>query len=137
MELEKVVARYGENDAKMKELKKLCDGDKVTIKNALQNSDTDTITAGGYTVKCTVSNRESLNENKMLSILKQDWETRYPDQECPYIKTREYVDMDELESVLYAGDLPADVLKSLDDCREVTEVVTLRCTKAKENKSND
>ena len=68
----------------------------------------------------------------MLDVLKADWTARYGNMECPYIKTKEVVDMDKLEAVIYANELPADVLAKLNDCQEKTEVVALKCSKVKE-----
>jgi hypothetical protein len=50
--------------------------------------------------------------------------------ECPYIKTREYIDMEALENAIYQKELTPSVLADMDKCREVTTVVTLRCKKA-------
>jgi len=129
-----LVADYGQIDEKAKELKKIQDSEKEEIKKRMSEQNISSHTAGGYTVTKVVSNREKLNEDKALVILKQDWVSKYGSMECPYIKTREYIDMDALEAVLYAGEIDKETLKRLDACREVTEVVALKCTKAKPKK---
>jgi len=128
----KLVAHYGEVDNQIKTLTKELESDKVTIKNIMGEDNLDNYTAGGYKVVRQVSYRTKVDEDKMLKVLKEDWQNRYGEQQCPYIKVREYVDMDQLESVIYAGELPFEVLTKLDDCQEKTEVITLKCSKVKE-----
>ena len=129
--LNQLVSHYGELDNQIKTLTKEFDSDKVTIKNLMGDNNIDDCTAGGYTVTRQVSYRTKYNEDKMLDILKADWKQRYGDIECPYIKTKEVVDMDALEAVIYANELPNEVMMKLNDCQEKTEVVALKCTKAK------
>ena len=126
-----LIIHYGELDTKIKTLTKELESDKVTIKNQLLAANVDTYIAGNYKVVRQVSYRTKVDEDKMLKVLKKDWENRYGDQDCPYIKTKEYVDMDQLESVLYAGELPKEVLTELNNCQEKTEVVALKCSKVK------
>ena len=130
--LDKLVSHYGEIDSQIKSLSKELDSDKVTIKNIMQDDNLDNYTAGGYKVTRQVSYRTKIDEDKMLDVLKADWKQRYGDTDCPYIKTKEFVDMDTLESVIYAGELPNDVMAKLNDCQEKTEVVALKCSKVKE-----
>ncbi len=129
--LEELVPHYGELDTQAKAIKKEMDSDKVTIKNLLAESNQKNFTAGGYTVNYVVRTKVTVDEDKMLNVLKADWKKRYGDIPCPYIKTKEYVDMDQLESVLYANELPTDVMAELDKCQTKTENVALMCSKAK------
>lgn len=129
--LDDLVLHYGELDSQIKSLSKEFDSDKVTIKNLMEEESVDDYTAGGYKVVRQVSYRTKYNEDKMLDVLKADWKQRYGDTDCPYIKTKEVVDMDTLESVIYAGELPNEVMSKLNDCQEKTEVITLKCSKVK------
>ena len=129
--LDELVTHYGELDSKIKSMSKELESDKITIKNTLADLKQKDYSAGGYTVTRTVSYRTKYNEDKMLDILKRDWKERYGNMECPYIKTKEYIDMDQLESVLYAGELPAKTMMELNNCQEKTEIVTLKCGKTK------
>ena len=132
--LDLLVADYGQIDSKIKELTKTANSEKDEIKQLMLEQDVTSHESGGYKVSCVKSTRETMDQEKMLDVLKKDWRSRYGKQECPYIRTVEIVDMDKLESVLYAGELPDSVLKELDSCRKTTEVITLKCTKAKEKK---
>lgn len=130
-----LVADYGAIDTKVKELKKIQDDEKESIKATLTETNLSSYTAGGYTVTKVVSNREKLDEEKALVILKKDWIYKYGSMECPYIKTREYVDLDALENAIYVGDVDKETIKKLDECREVTTVISLKCAKEKPKKS--
>lgn len=129
--LDKLVESFGNHDSEFKELKTVCEEEKKELKSLMEKEKVDAHSAGGYKVSRSVSERTTMNEEMMLAVLKKDWVTRYGSMDCPYIKTKEYVDMDILESVIYAGDLSKETLLELDKCKTVTEVVTLRCSKAK------
>lgn len=129
--LDELVAEYGKRDAEIKTLKKITDAEKEQIKELLVQEKEDSWTSGGYTVQRVVSERETLNEERLLPILKDDWIKLHGSMECPYIKTKEYVDMDALETALYEGTIPQSTLAEMEKCREVTTVVALKCKKAK------
>ena len=130
--LDELIESYGSHNSDFGSLKKVCDAEKEQIKSSMKSQGLSERTAGGYRVTYSVSERESVNEEKMLQILKDDWVNRYGEAvPCPYIKTREFVDMENLESVLYANELPKSTMLELDSCVTTSEVVTLRCSKAK------
>lgn len=130
-DLDKLVAHYGEIDNKVKTLKKELDSDKVTLKNEMSTRKLNSHSAGGYTVTYTIREDSVIDETKMLKILKDDWKKRYGDVECPYIRTTEIIDMDKLEAVLYANELPEDVVAKLNDCQTKKPVEVLKCGKTK------
>ena len=132
--IDEVVESYGHKDEELKLLKKSCDADKEYIKNYLANLGEDKYSAGGYTVQRVVSERETLNEDRLLPILKSYWITTHGSMDCPYIKTKEYIDMDKLEEAIYQKELTPSILLEMDKCREVTTVISLKCKKAKEDK---
>lgn len=78
-------------------------------------------TDGGLIAKVSVQKRESFDENKLIAKLK-DLKTE------GIIKTKEYVDMDELENLIYNGILNAS---ELTNCKEVKTVTTLKVSKKK------
>jgi len=132
MTLEELVTSYGGHNAEAKALKKVCDTENAEIKRLMVADKLTNFTAGGYTAKYSVSKQESLNEDKALEILKKDWSSRNGDTECPYIRTKEYIDMDVLESVLYKGELPQGVVADLNNCRITKEIPKLTITIAKD-----
>ena len=125
--LDNLIPAYAENKAILDDYKKICDKENKQIKELMTD---DTYEAGGYKATKSVQVRESMNEDKLLDMLK-DVGGSY---ENGLIKTKEYVDMDVLESMLYKGKIPKDILMQIDKCRESKEVVTLRISKIKENK---
>ena len=81
-----------------------------------------------------VQRRESMNEDKLLDVLKKNWTAHNGSMQCPYIKTKEYVDFDILEDAIYRNELSNEVLMEMDTCKEVKEVETLKVAKVKEKK---
>lgn len=124
-QMDTLVAEFGKNDAEFKKLKKVVDTQKTDIKQQLDLMGESDYSSGGFKVHCSVSTREKLNEEKLITRLKK----YAPNTEC--IKMKEYIDMDVLESEIYHEKLSAEALTAMDDCREVTEVVTLTVKKEK------
>ena len=124
-QMDQLVAEFGANKTEFDRLKKIVDSQKTDIKQQMDLlGDTD-YSSGGYRVHCTVSTRESLNEEKLIQRLKK----YAPNTKC--IKTKEYVDMDVLENEIYHGRLSTDALVAMDECKDVKEVVTLTVKKEK------
>lgn len=122
--LDELIPSYAENKIELDNYKKICDGQNAEIKKRLEELGENEYTAGGYVAKRTVSERESMNEERLLEMLKK--------HNVPgVIKTKEYVDMDALEGYLYNTELSDEMAADLDSCREVKEVVQLRITKEK------
>ena len=132
--LDELVEKFANWDSEIKRLTKDADAYKEQIKKMMLERHCDSYTAGGYVVSCIVSERTSLNQEKMLDILKKDWASRSNGFPCPYVKTVEVLDMDALEAALYSQDIPKSVVKELDSCREVKKVTTLKCSREKEKK---
>jgi len=126
--LDDLVAQYGARDEQIKSLKKVNDVDKEVIKDELLNLNTAKWTSGGFTVQRVESTTETLNEAKVLSVLEEHKELA---TDLGLVKTREYVDFEALESAIYQGIIPTEIISGLDSCRESKTVVSLKCTKAK------
>lgn len=125
--LDELIPVYAENKADLDKIKKVCETQNADIKNRLEEMGEDEYTAGGYVVKRSVSTRETMNEERLLAIMKKH---------CipGVIKTKEYVDMDALECYLYDVELSDELAADLDSCREIKEVVQLRISKEKKKK---
>lgn len=130
--LDELIPAYAENKAILDDYKKICDTENKQIKELM---DEGSYEANGYKATKSIQVRESMNEDKLLDVLK-DLDDNYA-IDCygtNLIKTKEYVDMDVLESLIYKGKLSNEVLMEIDKCRESKEVVTLRISKVKEKK---
>ena len=121
--LDDLIPSYAVNKLELDSYKKICDSENSQIKSQMLDLGITAYSAGGYTAKYITSERTSMNEDKLLAIIKKH---NIPD----VIKTREYVDMDELENYLYHLDEEDDdakkIFKDIDTCRDIKEVVTLR-----------
>ena len=117
-ELNNLILSYGNHDVEFKQLKKVCDSEKESLKNIMGEMGSEKESYGGFTITRTVSERESFNEQQALAI-------------CPFVKTVEVLDSDALESAMYSGELDNNTILKLDECRSVTEVITLKCSKSK------
>lgn len=125
--LEELIPRYALNKSELDSYTKICKEENEQIKAALVELGENEYSAGGYTVKRIVATKESMNEAKLLEVLRQNGID-------VAIKTREYVDMDALEAYLY-NNMPSDELaRQLESCRTTTETVQLRLSKAKVQK---
>ena len=109
-------------------LKKVAEKHNNEIKKIMAELDMPEYTTdNGYTVKYISSTRTTMNEDKLLDkLLLMDG---IPDG---LIKTKQYVDLDMLENLIYKGDLDKDILDSISGCVTEKEVVQLRISKAKE-----
>ena len=124
-QMDQLVAEFGANKTEFDRLKKLVESQKTDIKQQMDLlGDTD-YSAGGYKVHCSISTRETLNEEKLIQRLKKF----APNTGC--IKTKEYIDMEVLENEIYHEKLSEDAMSALNECKEVKEVVTLTVKKEK------
>ena len=125
-DLERMVSNYYMNKQDLDSYKELCDKENKEIKKVMEELELDIHEFGDYKVTRTVSNRETINEDVLLDIVRS--------HNIPVIKTKEYVDMDALESLIYNNQIPKDILLQMDKARNCNEVVTLRVTKKNKRK---
>lgn len=122
-DLERMVSNYYMNKQDLDSYTELCDEENKEIKKVMGELKLDIHEFGDYKVTRTVSKRETINEDVLLDIVRS--------HSIPVIKTKEYVDMDALESLIYNNQVPNDVLLQMDKARNCKEVVTLKVTKKK------
>lgn len=127
-QMDELVAEFGENKAQFDKLKKLVESQKTSIKQQLDLMGEEDYSAGGYKVHCTISQRESLDEEKLIQRLKK----YAPNTQC--IKMKEYIDMEVLENEIYHDKLSDEALSAMAECKDVKEVVTLTVKKDKNDK---
>ena len=125
--LDELIQAYAFNKGELDSYTKICKEENEQIKAALVELGENEYSAGGYTVKRIVATKESMNEAKLLEVLRQ-----YKIDVA--IKTREYVDMDALESYLYNNMPSQDLARQIESCRVTSETVQLRLSKTKVNK---
>lgn len=130
IQLTDIIQRYATYKSELDKYKKLADSDNAEIKNIMKESNITEYTAGEYTAKYIVSTSESMNEEKLIEVIKKH---HFPG----IIKTKEYVDMDALESYLYNAKLSDEATTDLDKCRIISERIQLRLSKAKKKKGEE
>ena len=119
--LKELIRLFYEDKQQLDEYKKSTDEYNKNIKDLMGKLDTTEFESDDLIAKIGVQNRESFNETKLIEKLKElNIEG--------VIKTKEYVDMDTLENVIYNGLLDASELTS---CKEVKTVTTLKVSKKK------
>lgn len=129
--LDELVPKYGEEKSVMDRYKKLCDMDNKLIKELMEDLALQHYTSDGYKVTRSVQERESVDEDLLLNLLKP-----FPEvQVHNIIKTKEYVDFDALEAALYKDALPKDVLLAIDKARTIKLVTTLKVSKVKKKET--
>jgi hypothetical protein len=125
--LDELVTKYAFNKGELDSYTKICKEENEQIKKALVELGEDEYSTGVYTVKRIVAVKESMNEAKLLEVLRQNGID-------VAIKTREYVDMDALEAYLYNYMPSQDLARQIESCRTTTETIQLRLSKTKVNK---
>lgn len=122
--LEDLVSLYGRENEQLKEQDKIVKELNSDIKQKLHEQDIKELTANGWKVSLVEQDRSTMNEDRLLDIAHQNG--------LDVVKTKEYIDYDALESLIYNGKVPQDVIQKIGDCKEVKIIETLRITKVKE-----
>lgn len=128
--LDDLIPQYASNKNEMDAYKKLCDKENAEIKSIMKDLALQKYEAGEYKATYTISKRETMDEEILLEIAHQ---FGIPE----IVKTKEYIDFDALENAIYNGKISPEILTEMDRARSVKEVVTLRISKKKGDKSNE
>jgi hypothetical protein len=129
-ELGELIEVYGLNKTEYDAYKELCDKENKEIKELMSSENLKNYESENFKVSYSVSERTSFDEDKMIAVIKS---FNLPDS-LGLIKTREYIDEDALESSIYSGLIPDDVLEKIKGCMTTKEVETVRLTKKGEKK---
>ena len=121
-ELQTLIDQYGRLKDEADSYKKTLDADNNRIKELMIKDGNEKAEGSEYHVTCKAIESSKLNEEVLLNKLKEIGFT-----DC--IKTKEYVDIDVLESAVYAGKIDAKILA---DCKEVSTTYRLNIYKNKE-----
>lgn len=127
--LNNLVESYGQEKARLDAVKKECDELNTELKKVMLENNITEFSTGTFKVKYTVSEKETMNEPKLLEILTTTHKELTETFEL--VKMRPYVDFDAIEREVYNGNISQDVLSDIGKCKEVKEVVSLRLSKEK------
>jgi len=142
--LDELIPTYAENKSILDDYKKICEGENAEIKVLMMDSNLDKYETGGYKVTKTVSNRDSLNEDKLLLDYYDDEDIKTCFERNKIIKTKKYIDSEALEALIYKLNNKKDakskkqlnkILQLVNACTDRKEMVTLRVSKIKEKKA--
>lgn len=124
-DLSKIIDAYKESKDEENRLHKINDETCKNIKSYMQMLGVDKADGSEYTANLSITQKESLNDDLAIEILKANL-----DEETikTVIKSKEYIDEDALEKLVYAGLF--DITK-LAKAKIVKNVSTLRITKRK------
>ena len=125
-DLSKTIDEYKESKDKENSLKKINNELSENIKSYMHEHNMTTADTDNYTATLSRKDSESLNEDLAIEIIKENLGGALL---ASVIKTKEYIDEDALEKLVYNGDF--DVNK-LAKAKIVKPTFTLRVTTKKE-----
>lgn len=121
-----MIQLYVDAKIELDERKKVADKYNKELKDLLQSSDMTEYSNDRYKINLVTSERSSMDEDLLLKEL-----INLKDKFPGLIKSKEYVDMDELESLMYANDLDDETLQKIDKCITIKRVTQLRLSRQK------
>lgn len=126
VDLKEVIKQYFEDKQLLSKYDKSTKEYNNIIKMEMTNTGIDTFNADGIIATVTSSQSEEFNEALAIEILKQNLTV---EQQQEVIKSREYVDNDALEKLIYNKSLDAAILAPC--ITKKPAVYTLRISKEK------
>lgn len=114
-ELEKITKEFYEHDSKIKALNKVANPLKEHIKSLMNSIGKEKYSFNGYKVSCSNVIKASFDSDILLKIAKSLGLNNL-------IKTKEYVDEEELERMIYKGEINAEEFLP---AQKITESVRL------------
>lgn len=129
--LQETVELFALNKEEYDKYDKAVKAENSLIKDLMKELNLTVIAYKDWKVTYSVAERKSMDEDMLLEVLKHAWTEKNGSMECPYIKTKQYVDMDALEAAIYNGQVSDDTLLEMKKCESCKEVVTLRLSKNK------
>lgn len=125
-ELQDVVLQYQGAKKQESSIKKVVTDLGGIIKQELQNRDATEFIAGDVRASITITPKQEVNELQAIEILRK---ALTPEQFSKVVKTKEYIDDDEFEKLVYAHEVDAEIL--MPAVTPLAPTVTLRLGKVK------
>lgn len=125
-DLSKIIDEYKESKDKENALKKVNNALSESIKGYMYEHDMSSTDSEKYTATLTRSDKESLNEDLAIEIIKENLSGALLSS---VIKQKEYIDEDALEKLVYNGDFD---INKLAKAKITKTSYTLRVTRRKE-----
>ena len=128
--LSKTIDEYKESKDRENALKKANNALSENIKSYMGEHNISSADSDKYTATLTKTDKESLNEDLVIEIIKENLGGALL---ASVIKTKEYIDEDALEKLVYNGDFD---INKLAKAKIVKSTFTLRVTKKKGSSDN-
>ena len=129
--LEKVINEYQEENTKKQNLEKELKSKNSFIKSKLSELGEDVYETDKCKATISYQTRTSMDDDKCIEILKENCKK---EDLKPVIKTKEYVDYEALESLIYNGGISAD---KLEPAQHINVVTTLKVSLLKKKKEGE
>lgn len=127
-----LVNTFGDNNEKVKELKKICESKNQEIKAIMAEEKLDYFNTDVFSASYVVKQTTKVNEEKLLYLLQQLDGDNF--RKLGIIKSKEYIDSDALESAIYNQLIGTDMMVKIQECSTVVETPTLTVKPKKKGK---
>ena len=111
------VNEYCEKKEEEKTLKKELSALSSDIKTYLTDEKESYSVVGDWRVELQDKVSETLDEEKLISLIQQYWDNMNITTECPYITYVPVIDMEKLENAIYHKEVPEVILEAINKCR--------------------
>lgn len=128
IDLSELINRYKEGKDVETKIKKSNTELNEAIKNYMTTHDMSTADSDLYTATLSITKKDTLNDDVALAIIKENLGGALLKS---VVKTKEYIDEDALETLIYNGDFDANKLSKAITTKTIT---TLRIAKKKAKK---
>jgi len=124
--LSDMVSAYADVKAREKEVKNDVDELNKAIKAAMLEGNLSEAHGGGYVATLTEQKREDFDEDKLIALFKNNLDTNPELAKC--IKTKEYIDMEALENLIYNAEIDNNIVTEMGRCKveKVTQVLRIK-----------
>lgn len=124
--LSDMVSAYADVKAREKEVKNDVDELNKAIKEAMLEGNLSEAHGGGYVATLTEQKREDFDEDKLIALFKKNLDTNPELAKC--IKTKEYIDMEALENLIYNAEIDNNIVTEMGKCKveKVTQVLRIK-----------
>lgn len=116
MRLQKIET-FGLLNNELKKLKAQCEILSKEIKTEMAENNLNSAEFNNFTAKLTEKTSVTFDDDKLIRVLKA--------HKIKAVKTVEVVDFEELEKILYSGNIPHEVIEDIDECKIVKKIPTL------------
>jgi len=123
VDLSTLIDSYKNSKDNENEYKKLSKDLGDQIKSEFESRKIDKFASDKYVATVSITQKESINQDRAIIILKDNLSDDQLDQ---VIKTKEYIDEDALEKLIYNGEVQADLLASAIEKGKPTSTLRIK-----------